>query len=154
MKIERVSMFTGKTNTMEIPLEGHQKAYLGWVRGVGLIQNMLPHLTPDQREFLMTGVTPAEWDEAFGPKEVHQPESYEEPPESRYDFSKQGFYIEGTGGGCTAWRKDYGDQCMLISDDLSHIIENTLEIGVYDADADDEARFFVQIDLNKDRNDS
>ena len=27
-----------------------------------LIQDAMPHLDPDQREFLMTGITPAEWD--------------------------------------------------------------------------------------------
>jgi hypothetical protein len=26
----------------------------------------MPHLTADQREFLMTGITPAEWQAAFG----------------------------------------------------------------------------------------
>lgn len=30
-----------------------------------LIQNVFPLLTADQREFLMTGITPAEWDDAF-----------------------------------------------------------------------------------------
>jgi len=30
------------------------------------VQRAMPHLTPDQREFIKTGVTPDEWTEAFG----------------------------------------------------------------------------------------
>lgn len=33
--------------------------------GGALIQNAFPFLTPDQREFLMTGITPDEWDDLF-----------------------------------------------------------------------------------------
>jgi hypothetical protein len=34
-------------------------------QGGQLIQKALPHLTPDEREFLMTGITPEEWNAAF-----------------------------------------------------------------------------------------
>ena len=30
-----------------------------------LIQRALPHLNDDQREFILTGITPEQWDEAF-----------------------------------------------------------------------------------------
>ena len=33
--------------------------------GNGLIQNIFPDLTPDEREFIKTGVTPDEWDNMF-----------------------------------------------------------------------------------------
>jgi len=33
------------------------------------IQDILPDFSADQREFLMTGITPAEWDESFGEEE-------------------------------------------------------------------------------------
>ena len=33
--------------------------------GFGAIQTLLPRATPDQREFLISGITPAEWDELF-----------------------------------------------------------------------------------------
>lgn len=33
------------------------------------IQEALPHFTADQREFLMTGITPAEWNKTFPPEE-------------------------------------------------------------------------------------
>jgi len=34
-----------------------------------LIQFALSHLTAEEREFLMTGITPDEWDEALGEEE-------------------------------------------------------------------------------------
>lgn len=30
-----------------------------------LIQNVMPHLSADDREFLMTGLTPEDWEEMF-----------------------------------------------------------------------------------------
>lgn len=42
--------------------------YSNWLGGE-LIQNALPHLTAEEREFLMTGITPDEWNEAFGEEE-------------------------------------------------------------------------------------
>lgn len=41
------------------------KAWDAWQQGAH-IQNALPLLTPDEREFLLTGMTPEEWDAAFG----------------------------------------------------------------------------------------
>ena len=63
MKITKRSMFTGKTHTLDIPVT--QEQIDNWKSGT-LIQNAMPNLTPDQREFLMTGVTAEEWDETFG----------------------------------------------------------------------------------------
>lgn len=31
-----------------------------------LIQNVMPNLSADDREFVMTGITAEEWDQAFG----------------------------------------------------------------------------------------
>lgn len=36
-----------------------------WEAGNGNIQDLMPYLTPDEREFLMTGITPEEWDDTF-----------------------------------------------------------------------------------------
>ena len=36
-----------------------------WTGG-DLIQNVFPDLSADQREFLMTGITPEEWNQNFG----------------------------------------------------------------------------------------
>lgn len=35
------------------------------------IQNAMPYLTADQREFLLTGMTPEEWDRTFGDGDVN-----------------------------------------------------------------------------------
>lgn len=58
MQITRKSPFTGKVNTLEIDVTPDQIA--AW-QGGALIQNAMPHLSPDEREFIMTGITPDEW---------------------------------------------------------------------------------------------
>ena len=63
MKITRMSPFTGKVHTFEINVTSEQIAR--WQNGE-YIQNAMPQLTPDEREFIKTGVTPDEWNEAFG----------------------------------------------------------------------------------------
>lgn len=62
MLIRRTSMFSGKTNEMEIPIT--QEQFNAWMLG-DLIQDAIPELTPDQREFLISGVTPDEWEEMY-----------------------------------------------------------------------------------------
>ena len=62
MLITKTSPFSNKTNVMEIDVTQEQIAL--WESGT-LIQNAMPHLTPDEREFIMTGITPEEWDSAF-----------------------------------------------------------------------------------------
>ena len=59
VKIRMVSMFTDKEHTRDIPVT--QEQLDKWHKGTP-IQEAMPHLTPDQREFLMTGVTKEEWD--------------------------------------------------------------------------------------------
>jgi hypothetical protein len=66
MKITRKSPFTGKTNTLEINVTEEQ--LIDWQSGT-LIQHAMPHLTPDEREFIMTGITEEEWDELFSEDE-------------------------------------------------------------------------------------
>jgi hypothetical protein len=39
---------------------------LAWRRGDKLIQEAFPELSSDAREFIKTGVTPAEWDKYMG----------------------------------------------------------------------------------------
>jgi hypothetical protein len=66
MLITRLSPFSNKENSMEIEVTQEQIAL--WESGT-LIQNAMPHLTPDEREFIMTGITPDEWDNAFSDEE-------------------------------------------------------------------------------------
>lgn len=56
--IHRVSQLTGKSHTMEVPATEEQ--FMSWRNGA-LIQNAMPNCTAEQREFIMTGITPEEW---------------------------------------------------------------------------------------------
>ena len=62
VRITKTSMLSGLQSSMDLPVrQGHIDHWLGGA----LIQDAMPHLDPDQREFLMTGITPDEWNEAF-----------------------------------------------------------------------------------------
>jgi hypothetical protein len=58
MKITRTSPFTGKVHVMEIDITTEQ--IKRWKEG-DLIQRVAPHLTADEREFMLTGVPAEEW---------------------------------------------------------------------------------------------
>lgn len=62
MLITKVSMFSGVAHTLDIPVT--QEQLDDW-RGGTLIQNAMPNLSPDDREFLMTGMTPDEWEDNY-----------------------------------------------------------------------------------------
>jgi hypothetical protein len=64
MKITRTSPLTGGQTTLDLPVTEEQiQAYQ---RG-GLIQDVFSHLTPGQREFIMSGYTEEDWAKMFGP---------------------------------------------------------------------------------------
>lgn len=60
------SELTGRVNQMELPVTPEQ--IREWQVSRTLIQNAFPQLTPDQREFLLTGSTQQEWDDLFKDK--------------------------------------------------------------------------------------
>jgi len=60
--VKKQSLFTGKQGQMW--MEYDEQDLARWLSGE-LIQVALPYLTPDEREFLMTGCSPEEWDEIF-----------------------------------------------------------------------------------------
>lgn len=62
MLIERKSALTGITHQREIDVT--QEQIHRWKMGE-LIQNVMSHLSADDREFIKTGITPEEWDKAF-----------------------------------------------------------------------------------------
>jgi hypothetical protein len=62
MKITRKSLLTGVVRTREINITEEQLEQ--WKNGKH-IQWLCPHLSADDREFLISGATPEEWDEAF-----------------------------------------------------------------------------------------
>lgn len=63
MLITKKSKLTGVERTLDIPVM--QEQIDAWQNGV-LIQNAMPNLTKDEREFMMTGSTSEEWDDIFG----------------------------------------------------------------------------------------
>ena len=63
MLITRKSLISGNINTMSLPITEEQ--YNAWEQGT-LVQVAMPHLSPDEREFVMSGITPEEWAETFG----------------------------------------------------------------------------------------
>ena len=67
MTITQKSPFTGKEHSMEIAITPEQLA--DWQKGNRSAQECFPHLTPNEREFILTGITAEEWAETFGKEE-------------------------------------------------------------------------------------
>jgi hypothetical protein len=67
MQITKTSQFSGKTNTMDIPITLEQ--YASFQRDNRPIQKIFPFLSANEREFLLTGSTQEEWDKMFGEDE-------------------------------------------------------------------------------------
>jgi hypothetical protein len=53
-------MITGKAHTMDLPIT--EKQLEAYENGYGLIQDIFPDLTPDEREFIKSGITPDEFE--------------------------------------------------------------------------------------------
>ena len=64
LTIFRNSGFTGKSHTWEMMIDPQD--WLDWRHGPNPIQVCMPYLTDDEREFIMTGITPEEWANEFG----------------------------------------------------------------------------------------
>ena len=63
MKITKKSMLTGKEHTMDLPVT--EEELKRWKDTNAKIQHVFPHLSDSEREFLMTGATDEEWNNAF-----------------------------------------------------------------------------------------
>lgn len=63
MRISRKSVLTGHIHTMELNVT--QSQIDKW-QGGELIQNVIPNLSASEREFLINGITPKEWEDIFG----------------------------------------------------------------------------------------
>lgn len=63
MQITRRSMTSGRVHTREVDVTVAQLA--AYERGA-LLQDAFPHLPPEEREFIKTGITPEEWRVIFG----------------------------------------------------------------------------------------
>lgn len=62
MQVQRTSTLTGLRHVLEIDITEDQLSQ--WRNGQ-LIQNVAPHLSANDREFLISGITPEEWNAAF-----------------------------------------------------------------------------------------
>ena len=63
MQITKVSSLTGVAHTREIPVDPEKLA--AWEKGgvnAPHIQHAFPELSDDDREFILSGITPEEWD--------------------------------------------------------------------------------------------
>ena len=66
MKITKISQLSGKEHTMELDVDQYQMIRIeNRFHSKELIQNIVPHLSMDEREFLMTGITSEEWNNTF-----------------------------------------------------------------------------------------
>lgn len=63
MLVNRVSILTGQPHQMELPVTSAQLE--AWSNG-GKVQDIFPGLTVDEREFIISGITPEEWEAEFG----------------------------------------------------------------------------------------
>lgn len=63
MQITRKSVISGIQRTMEIPV--NPEDFMSWQAGYGNIQDLMPYLSLDHREFILSGITAGEWDAAF-----------------------------------------------------------------------------------------
>ena len=62
MQITKHSLLTGVEHTRDIDVEREQIE--AWEGGM-LIQEALPHVSKEDREFIMTGITPEVWDAEY-----------------------------------------------------------------------------------------
>lgn len=60
-KIEGNCVFTGKEHSIEVPTAG----LLRWLGGDS-VQVAMPNVSADDREFLISGISPEGWKETFG----------------------------------------------------------------------------------------
>jgi len=63
--IVKRSPYSGEINTLVLNYDDAD--YARWWEDGELIQNAMPYLTPDEREFLMTGHTKEDWTAIFAP---------------------------------------------------------------------------------------
>ena len=68
LEVTKKSILSGKTNTMTLDITQEHLDMYEQVGGL-LIQAVFPNLSAGEREFLISGITPEEWNETFGEDE-------------------------------------------------------------------------------------
>ena len=61
IELTRTSILTGIKRTL--PIDCTQEQLDDWSAGKDLIQNIMPQLSADDREFVMSGIVATEWEE-------------------------------------------------------------------------------------------
>lgn len=75
MEIIKISQLTGKQHTLDIDITEEQLYQVENRRMLDLrIQDIVPYLPADQREFLITGITGLEWDQMYGVQDEYNDE--------------------------------------------------------------------------------
>ena len=67
MLVFKESILSGEVNNMMLDVTQEQLDQ--YAAGNGLIQDVFPNLSLDEREFIMSGITPGEWDATFSEDE-------------------------------------------------------------------------------------
>ena len=65
IQVTRQSVITKKMNTMELPIKQEHLDIYDTVGDI-LVQDAFPNLDKEQREFLISGITPQEWNKYIG----------------------------------------------------------------------------------------
>jgi hypothetical protein len=90
MKVTRISRLTGLTHTMEIP--GLTLMMIErWRSGV-MAQHAFVGISAPLREFLITGITPSEWEKVFGyacPDEPDEPVEPAKPSAPKFHYRER-----------------------------------------------------------------
>jgi hypothetical protein len=79
MQMTKISQATGVEHTREIDIEP-LRWYDFQMGRLGFAQDAFPNLSADDREFLISGTTPEEWDELFGDWEDDEESDYTDYP--------------------------------------------------------------------------
>jgi hypothetical protein len=70
MLVTNISQLSGKETTLELDITEEQLERFYNRRENGeYVQTIFPNLTPAEREFLLTGISPIEWEKIFGSPE-------------------------------------------------------------------------------------
>lgn len=59
MIIRKISPVTGNEVARDIPLNSED--YFAWKEGLGSIEDLMPYLTTDDKDFILAGIMPGEW---------------------------------------------------------------------------------------------
>jgi transcriptional regulator with XRE-family HTH domain len=115
MQITRISMFTNKVHKMDIDVTQEQLS--SWENGT-LIQDAMPNLSADEREFIKTGVTPSEWAEFFGEEDEEEDDGcigeYTHPAQYVDDNDS---YLPDEDDGQPSWEQEWEDFGEVYSDE-------------------------------------